>query len=74
MEKTLKELQFIMEARKKIGPKLLNKPKILSVGLSARRNLCIHPFVSTLSKLINYKKLYYIIFSFRGTRKSRCRM
>lgn len=47
MEKTLKEFQFIMNARVKLGIKETHP--IFAVGLSARRNLCIHPYVSTLS-------------------------
>lgn len=39
MEKTLKELQFIMN---KIDEEIGKKQKILGVGLSARRNLCIN--------------------------------
>ena len=39
MEKTLREVKFVMEAREKYK----SDCKFLGVGLSARRNLCIHP-------------------------------
>eukprot|EP01016_Furgasonia_blochmanni_P002677 TRINITY_DN11043_c0_g1_i2.p1 TRINITY_DN11043_c0_g1~~TRINITY_DN11043_c0_g1_i2.p1 ORF type:complete len:831 (+),score=146.97 TRINITY_DN11043_c0_g1_i2:59-2551(+) len=43
MEKTLKELKFVIEARKKELP---NSKPILALGLSARRNLCINAEVN----------------------------
>ena len=42
MEKTLKELKLVMEARAKQPMTKKNRRKILGIGLSARRNLCVH--------------------------------
>ena len=45
MEKVLVELQELIEYRRRYFPD--NKePKIVAVGLSSRKNLCIHPAVS----------------------------
>jgi DNA excision repair protein ERCC-2 len=46
MEKTIKELKFVIENRKKENP--TENFNILAVGLSARKNLCIHPSVSKM--------------------------
>ncbi len=43
MEKTLRELKVLMEYRKN---EIKDDKKLLAVGLSARKNLCIHPKVS----------------------------
>ncbi|KAF8064487.1 hypothetical protein HT031_003286 [Scenedesmus sp. PABB004] len=44
MEKVLAELQELVEYRKKyLGP---SPPPILALGLSSRKNLCIHPSVA----------------------------
>jgi DNA excision repair protein ERCC-2 len=43
MEKTLKEVNFVMESRRNEGALNPHGLKFLAVGLSARKNLCIHP-------------------------------
>ena len=43
MEKTLRELKFLMESRQKESK---DEKKLLAVGLSARKNLCVNPKVS----------------------------
>ena len=44
MEKTIKEVQFVIKSRKK--EYFNDLLKFLVVGLSTRKNLCIHPVVS----------------------------
>lgn len=43
MEKTLEELKFLLSQWE---AELGEKPKLLAVCLSSRRNLCVHPVVS----------------------------
>lgn len=51
MEKTLREVKFVMDARERHKAK--SNVKFLGVGLSARRNLCIHPEIQGIKD--NYK-------------------
>jgi len=48
MEKTLSEVHFIFESQFKEEGR---KPKLLAVGLSAKKNLCIHPKVTAHSAI-----------------------
>lgn len=46
MEKVLAELQELMEYRRKAALEGDPCPEILALGLSSRKNLCIHPSVA----------------------------
>jgi DNA excision repair protein ERCC-2 len=46
MTKALKELRVIMEYRNSLYSEV---PRFLAVGISARKNMCVHPTVSRLS-------------------------
>ena len=43
MEKTLREINLVLECRQNEGAISPHGVKFLAVGLSARRNLCVHP-------------------------------
>lgn len=45
MEKVLQELQELVTYRARYFPEG-NAPKILALGLSSRKNLCVHPMVA----------------------------